>query len=42
MPSLLQRNDILAILPAGFEKSLIFQLFVIVAEMETALVVLPL
>jgi hypothetical protein len=32
--SLLERNDVLAVLPTGPGKNLIFQLFVIVAEME--------
>ena len=32
--SLLERNDILAVLPTGPGKTLIFQVFVIVAELE--------
>ena len=42
-----RRNDVLAVLTTGFMKSLIFQLFVIVAEMKikrhhTSLVLCPL
>ena len=45
--SLLDGHDVLAVLPTGFGKSLIFQVFVIAAEMErerlqTALVLCPL
>ena len=44
--SLLDGHDVLAVLPTGFGKSLIFQVFVIAAEMErerlqTALVLCP-
>ena len=45
--SLLDGQDVLAVLPTGFRKSLIFQVFVLAAEMErerfqTALVLCPL
>ena len=46
LESLLNGNDVLAVLPTGYGKSLIFQLYILVAQIErikrTALVVCPL